>query len=165
MESSTDFMYDNASDNYNKKYSDPECGSTCNSSLLIIIICVVIFIYTAPCLLIWVGRFFSYFNKSIEETTDNSDRNIEIINLDYNRDYNRNNSNRGHPLPKYQASSQLSDNDIYFTLPPIYSEEINISESENATIDSEVIDIISDSENATIESEVIDIISDSENEI
>ena len=158
MDSMDDYMYDNVNDKYyNDHNSDYEC-KTCNYTPLIVIICVVTFIYTAPCLLIWVGRIFAYLNNANEDTNNDLDinGNLEVINLDYNRHYTRDNVNRGQPLPKYQCSSQLSENDIFFTLPPMYSEEIHAnnnhiinSESENSnseTSDSEIIDIISDSD-------------------
>lgn len=177
MDSIDDFMYDinikyqsnYTKNNYNSERVNPDCDSNCTYVPLAVILCVVTFIYAAPCLLVLISRIFASFNNSNEESSEESEinRNVEIINLDYNRDYNRNNVNRGLPLPKYQCTSQLSEQDIYFTLPPGYSEgysdgynQGNFSESENN--DSEVINILSDSDENS-DSEVINIVSDSEN--
>ena len=165
MDSMDDFMYDinskyqsnysnfDSKNNYNSERRNPECGNNCTYVPLAVILCVVTFIYAAPCLLVLISRIIASFNNSNEESPEDVEinRNVEIINLDYNR----NNANRGVPLPKYQCTSQLSEQDIYFTLPPGYSG------SENN--DSEVVNIVSDSEENN-DSEVINIVSDSDSE-
>lgn len=176
MDSMDDFMYDinskyqsnysnfDSKNNYNSERRNPDCGNNCTYVPLAVILCVVTFIYAAPCLLVLISRIIASFNNSNEESPEDVEinRNVEIINLDYNR----NNANRGVPLPKYQCTSQLSEQDIYFTLPPGYSEGANnndnsISGSENN--DSEVVNIVSDSEENN-DSEVINIVSDSDSE-